>query len=106
MAFRDAVRWRNLADLIFVLLGDDYLDACALDASIKLGGPTLLFCGKNTLKKLPKLGNLHAVALTNAEAKRFSCGLVALKGELGSRILSRLAADAAFASGHTSLRRS
>ena len=68
----------------------------ALDASVTLGGPTLLFCGKNTLKKLPKLGNLHVVALTNAEAKRFSCGLVALKGELGSRILSRLAADASF----------
>ena len=85
------------------MLGDDYLDACALDASVKLGGPTLLFCGKNTLKKLPKLGNLHAVALTNAEAKRFSCGLVALKGEIGSRILSRLAADSP--SGPRSLRR-
>ena len=93
-AFRDAVA--RPYDLALVLLGDDYLDACAFDASVKLGGPTLLFCGKNTLKKLPKLGNLHAVALTNAEAKRFSCGLVALKGELGSRILSRLAADAAF----------
>jgi hypothetical protein len=93
-AFRDAVA--GPYDLAVVLLGDDYLDACSLDSSVKLGGPTLLFCGKNTLKKLPKLGNLHAVALTNAEAKRFSCGLVALKGELGSRILSRLAADAAF----------
>jgi queuine/archaeosine tRNA-ribosyltransferase len=93
-AFRDAVA--GPYDIALVLLGDDYLDACSLDASVKLGGPTLVFCGKNTLKKLPKLGNLHAVALTNAEAKRFSCGLVALKGELGSRILSRLAADAAF----------
>jgi hypothetical protein len=26
------------ADLIFVLLGDDYLDACELDASLSLGG--------------------------------------------------------------------
>lgn len=93
-AFRDAVA--GPYDLAVVLLGDDYLEACSLDASVKLGGPTLLFCGKNTLKKLPRLGNLHTVALTNAEAKRFSCGLVALKGEMGSRILSRLAADAAF----------
>jgi hypothetical protein len=94
-AFREAVSAPY--DLAIVLLGDDYLDACSLDAFVKLGGPTILFCGKNTLKKLPKLASLYAVALTNAEAKRFSCGLVALKGELGSRILSRLATDSAFA---------
>jgi len=94
-AFRDVVA--GPYDLGLILLGDDYLDACALDVSVKLGGPTLLFCGKNTQKRLPRLGNLHAVALTNAEAKRFSCGLVALKGELGSRILSWLASDPAFA---------
>ena len=52
-AFRKAVA--GPYDLALVLLGDDYLDACALDASVKLGGPTLLFCGKNTLKRLPKL---------------------------------------------------
>jgi hypothetical protein len=52
-------------------------------ASSQLGGPTFLFCGRNTLRKLPKLGNFHAVALTNAEAKRFSCALVALKGTTG-----------------------
>ena len=40
-AFREAVA--TPYDLALVLLGDDYLDACALDASVKLGGPTLLF---------------------------------------------------------------
>ena len=80
------------------LLGDDYLAACALDATVRFGGPTLLFCGRNTLKKLPKLGNLHAIGLSNAEAKRFSCGLVGLKGELASRILTKIAADPHFAS--------
>jgi hypothetical protein len=94
-AFRNTVA--GPYDLAVVLLGDDYLEACRLDTSLKLGGPTLLFCGKNTLKKIPTMTNLHAVALTNAEAKRFSCGLVALKGELASRILSRLAADSSFA---------
>ena len=84
-------------DLALILLGDDYLDACAIDASVKLGGQTILFCGRNALKRLPKLANLHAVALSNTEAKRFSCGLVALKGELGSRVLTRLAMDASFA---------
>jgi hypothetical protein len=36
--------------------------------------------------------NLRPVVLTNRETRRFSCGLIALKGELGGRILSRLAA--------------
>lgn len=94
-AFRDALA--DPYDLAIILLGDDYIDACALDASVKLGGPTVLFCGKNMLKRLPKFENLHAVAVTNAEAKRFSCGLVALKGELGARILTRMASDVSFA---------
>lgn len=94
--FRDALAAPY--DLGLVLLGDDYLDACALDANVRLGGPTLLFCGRNTLRRLPKVGNLHAIALGNPEAKRFSCGLVALKGELAARILSRIAADPPFAS--------
>src|SRR6266403_6051268 len=94
-AFRKAVT--TPCDLCLVLLGDDYLAACALDDTVRFGGPTLLLCGRNMLKKLPKLGNLHAIGLTNAEAKRFSCGLVGLKGELASRILTKVAADPAFA---------
>ncbi len=83
-------------DLALILLGDDYLDACALDASVRLGGPSLLFCGKNTLRKLPAIPLLNAVALTGAEATRFSVGLVALKGELAARVLDRVVADATF----------
>jgi hypothetical protein len=95
-AFRRAVA--GPYDLGLVLLGDDYLAACALDSTVRFGGPTLLFCGRNTLKRLPKLGNLHAIGLSNAEAKRFSCGLVALKGELAARILAKIVADPSFAS--------
>ena len=29
-------------DLSLILLGDDYLEACALDSSVELGGPTIL----------------------------------------------------------------
>jgi hypothetical protein len=95
-SFRSAVA--TPCDLCLVLLGDDYLAACALDDTLRFGGPTLLFCGGNMLKKLPKLGNLHAIGLTNAEAKRFSCGLVGLKGELASRILTKIVGNLAFAS--------
>lgn len=73
-----------------ILLGDNYLKACMIDASVKFGGPTLLLCGSGTAKKLPQLYNLRVVTLSNSEAKRFSCGLVGLKGELAGRLLKRL----------------
>ncbi len=80
-------------DLALMLLGDDYLAACELDDSIKLGGQTLVFCGKASAARLPKLPNLHPVLLLNADAKRFSCGLVGLKGEVAARLLEAIAAD-------------
>lgn len=80
------------ADLIFVLLGDDYLEACELDDEIKLGGTCIVFCGGRAAKKLPDIPNLHKVELGNVHAKNFSCGLVGLKGELTSRFLEALAA--------------
>lgn len=78
-------------DLGLILLGDDYLSTCDLDGSVEFGGPTLLFCGGATRKRLPDLANVRPVVLSNPEAKRFSCGLVALKGELACRLLSSLA---------------
>lgn len=80
-------------DLALIILGDDYLSACELDDKIKLGGPTLVFCGKASAARLPKLPNLYPVLLSNADAKRFSCGLVGLKGEIAARLLEAIAAD-------------
>ncbi|MDS4019674.1 MAG: tRNA-guanine transglycosylase DpdA [Candidatus Competibacter sp.] len=79
-------------DLGLVLLGDDYLAACQWETVPALGGPTLLFCGQRAARRLPALPNLHPVALANADAKRFACGLVGLKGEVAARLLERLAA--------------
>jgi len=79
------------ADLIFLLLGDDYLAGCEIDDGVTLGGPCLLFCGKHAAKRLPNLPGLHKIELGNSHAKRFSCGLVGLKGELTSRFLEGLA---------------
>jgi queuine/archaeosine tRNA-ribosyltransferase len=78
------------AGLIFVLLGDDYLDACEFDAQVKLGGPCILFCGGRAAKRLPELTNLVKIELGNKQAKQFSCGLVGLKGEMVSRALEGL----------------
>jgi hypothetical protein len=77
-------------DLALILLGDAYLEACALDESVRLSGPAILFGGNNAIARLPKIDGLHAFALTNAEARKYSCGLVALKGELAARLLSQL----------------
>lgn len=89
--FRETVGQKY--DFGLVLLGDNYLDACALDAGVKFGGPTLLFCGTGTAKTLPPMKHVRVVAISNPEAKRFSCGLVALKGELAARVLKGVAND-------------
>ena len=78
-------------DLCLVLLGNDYLRACALDEQIQVGGPTLFLCGKDAALRLPRIPNLHPVVLSNAEATTFSCGLVGLKGEVAARVLQNLA---------------
>ena len=77
-------------DLAFLLLGDGYLNACDLDSRVKLGGRVIAFCGGRMAGKLPKMDGLTLVPLENADAKRFGCALVGLKGELGGRLLAQL----------------
>lgn len=77
-------------DLGVVLLGDSYLQACKLTSDVRFGGPTLLLCGGGQAKKIPRIPDLRLLALTNAEATRFSCGMVGLKGELTARLLKKL----------------
>ena len=89
--FRETVGQKY--DFGLVLLGDNYLDACALDAKVKFGGPTLLFCGTGIAKKLPSMNHVRVVAISNPEATRFSCGLVSLKGEIAARVLRGVAND-------------
>jgi hypothetical protein len=78
-------------DLGVVLLGEDYLDACQLDHRVALGGPTLVFCGQAAAVRLPPLDRLRAIPVRRHETRRFGCGLVGLKGEIGGRLLSYLA---------------
>ena len=74
-------------DLGLILLGDNYLKACDLDGEVSFGGSTILFCGTGMAKRLPEMENVRVVPISNPEAKRFSCGLVGLKGELGARLI-------------------
>jgi hypothetical protein len=90
-AVRAALAGRH--DLTLVLLGDDYLGACALDPTLELGGATIVLCGQASASRLPGLADLKPVLLTSTDAKPFSCGLVGLKGEVAARILESLATD-------------
>ncbi|MEC7987184.1 MAG: tRNA-guanine transglycosylase DpdA [Myxococcota bacterium] len=78
-------------NLALILLGDSYLKACAFDDHLKLGGPTLVFCGSRMAKKMPNTKDLKVVSLANPEAKRFGCSLIGLKGELAGRYLKSIA---------------
>jgi hypothetical protein len=77
-------------DLGLLLLGGAYLSACRLDTTVSFGGPTLLFCGKRAAAQVPKQPNLRVIPLSNPDARRFCCPLVALKGELAARLLTQL----------------
>ena len=81
------------AELSVVLLGDDYLDACAFGEDLTLGSPALVFCGAGAALRLPPVEGLRCIALHRHDTKRFSCGLVGLKGEIARRLLTRLAAE-------------
>ena len=80
-------------DLALILLGEDYLKACAIDAHLALAGPTIFFCSGGSSKQIPQVSHAHRVPLGNAHARAFSCGLVGLKGEIAARILERLSED-------------
>lgn len=81
---------RKPFDLGILMLGDPYLRACDLDTDVKLAAPIIAFCSPKMARWLPDIDGLQIVELSNREARRFSCGLIALKGELGGRILSAL----------------
>jgi hypothetical protein len=81
----------STADLAVVLLGEDYLRACQLDAPIEQGAPTLVFASASATLAMGGIPGLHVVALGVEHTRHFAAGLVALKGEVGGRLLAALA---------------
>jgi len=77
--------------LAILLLGDNYLRAADLNSVCELRAPTLVLTSPHGATRLPAIPGLHPVPLDNGDARRFSCGLVALKGDLAARLLIRLA---------------
>ena len=80
-------------DLGLVLLSDDYLDVCALDEDLSLGGPVLVLCGTVAARRLPTVAGMRALPLKEEDTRRFGAGLVALKGEVAGRLLERIASE-------------
>ncbi|BAZ19259.1 queuine tRNA-ribosyltransferase (plasmid) [Kalymmatonema gypsitolerans NIES-4073] len=70
-------------DLVFVLLGDKYIRALNLPIETH-PKQTFIFLASNKSRNLLVLGNANFEVLTfsNADASRFGCALVGLKGQL------------------------
>ena len=77
--------------LTLLLLGDNYLQAAQIVDRQLLPGPVVALTSPRAGARLPSLPSLTVIPLYNPEARRYSCGLTALKGELGARVLKRLA---------------
>ncbi len=86
---------REPATAAMLLLGDSYLDALDLNSIDELGATTLVLCSRKSAQKLRRRPNLRPVPLDTSDTKRFGAGLVALKGELGARLLSAMASNPA-----------
>ncbi|RYF45335.1 MAG: hypothetical protein EOO38_16195 [Cytophagaceae bacterium] len=79
------------ADFNLVLLGDDYLRALELSPRTRYRAPTLFLAGSSASSVVQGQENVRVLALNNTDARRYSCGLVGLKGEIARRLLSRIA---------------
>jgi hypothetical protein len=89
----------NLAldhDLTIVLLGETYYEACGNIQGMTLASPTIFLCSKNVSSLISRLPSSIILALGPNDTKKFSCGLIGLKGEVAGRMLVRLAEDSSF----------
>ncbi len=77
--------------LVILLLGDDYMRAASINSDSKFASPTIAFGGNQLALRLGDVSNLKIVAAGKDQARRFSCGLVGLKGELAGRLLEQMA---------------
>ncbi|WP_286715319.1 DUF6884 domain-containing protein [Marinobacter sp. tcs-11] len=89
-AFRNAVE-RTDADLTLVLLGQDYLDACAVSTPLLAPCPTLLV--GNAACRLRIDGcNLFQIPVEEADCQSLGAGQVWVKAEIANQIIRAIAA--------------
>ncbi len=79
-------------DLVFVLLGDNYLRSISLPVETSPDQTLVFLASKTTATHIRGLAaRTFILSLSNAEAKRYHCGLVGLKGFLLKRGLEKVA---------------
>lgn len=81
-------------DLKIIALGRDYLQAAQVSWRFqRISGLTVLLCAPTSVKEIntSRFENLLIVPLGLAEAKRYKCNLLSLKGELAARLLKAAA---------------
>lgn len=78
--------------LILLLLGEDYMRAAGIGPTTRIGSPTIAFGGRWLVRKGADLP-LRVIPAGRREARRFSCGVVGLKGELAARLLRLIARE-------------
>lgn len=76
--------------LVVLLLGEDYMRAAGIDSSTSVGGPAIAFGGNWLMRRGEELP-LRVIPAGRKEARRYSCGVVGLKGELAGRLLELIA---------------
>lgn len=81
------------ADLSLILLGDAYQKAVQLTQSVSFASPTLIFTGTKSASQISSAPHVRAVPISKMDTRRFSAGLVSIKGEVASRLLRQIHAD-------------
>lgn len=89
-AFRDTVE-RTAADLTLVLLGEDYLDACAVSTPLLAPCPTLLI-GNAACKLTIEGSNLFQIPIEDTDCQTLGAGQVWVKAEIANEIIQAIAA--------------
>ena len=74
------------ARLTLVLAGNEYFDAARLDEPVAWVAPTMALVSPRSASRIPPHPILRAVAVGQAEARRFSLPLTLLKGEIAKRL--------------------
>ena len=80
-------------DLVFVLLGKEYLRALHLPKDLSTQSQAIFLTSKGGKRYIPDCESFHQIQLNNADANRLGAGLIALKGRvvelLGDRVCKK-----------------
>ncbi|MDB9525231.1 tRNA-guanine transglycosylase DpdA [Oscillatoria sp. CS-180] len=95
LGIHDAVEQRlELADLVFFLLGDNYLRSLQLPIQTRPDQTLVFLASGGSAKKIPDLAaKTFVLPLSNQDAKRYRYGLVGLKGFLFKQFAEAVAAE-------------